>query len=79
MRQYIRIYTSWFAETSQLTDAEKGQLIDALLNSLIMGKDKPPEGNARFIFPQLMERARRENETHERRKAEREARRNDRE
>ena len=79
MRRYIRIYTSWFAETSQLTDAEKGQLIDALLNSLIMGKDKPPEGNARFIFPQLMERIRRDNETHERHKAEREARRNDRE
>ena len=79
MRRYIRIYTSWFAETSQLTDAEKGQLIDALLNSLVMGKDKPPEGNARFIFPQLMERIKRENETHERHKAEREARRNDRE
>ena len=79
MRRYIRIYTSWFAETSQLTDAEKGQLIDALLNSLVMGKDKPPEGNARFIFPQLMERIRRENETHEGHKAEREAKRNDRE
>lgn len=77
--QYIRIYTSWFAETAQLTDAEKGQLIDALLNSLIMGEDMPPEGNARFIYPQLMARIRRENETHERRKAEREARRNDRE
>ena len=76
--QYIRIYVSWFAETALLTDAEKGQLIDALLNSLIMGKDMPPDGNARFIFPQLMARIRRENETHERRRSERMAKRNDR-
>ena len=79
MKQFIRIYSSWFAETAQLTDAEKGQLIDALLRSLITGKDQLPEGNARFIFPQLMERVRHETETYERRRAEREARRNDRE
>lgn len=76
---YIRIYSSWFAETAQLTDAEKGQLIDALMRSVIMGKEQPPEGNARFIFPQLIARIWRENSTHEKRKAEREARRNDRE
>ncbi len=79
MKQLIRIYASWFAETAQLTDAEKGQLIDALMRSVIMGKEQPPEGNARFIFPQLMARIWRENSTHEKRKAEREARRNDRE
>ena len=77
MKQLIRIYPSWFAETAQLTDAEKGQLVDALMRSVIMGKEQPPEGNARFVYPQLMARIWRENETHERRKAEREARRND--
>ena len=78
MKQFIRLYPSWFAETEQLTDAEKGQLIDALILSVVLDKDEPPEGNARFIYPQLMERIRRENKTHDRRKAEREAKRNDR-
>lgn len=69
---FIRIYSSWFAETAQLTDAEKGQLIDALLRSVIMDKDEPPKGNGRFIYPQLMERIRRESATHERNKRRRE-------
>ena len=74
---FIRIYASWFAETAQLTDAEKGQLIDALIRSVVLDKDEPPEGNGRFVYPLLIERIRRESSTHNRRKEEREARRND--
>ena len=76
MRQFIRIYTSWLSETSQLTDAEKGQLMDALIYFLIMDKEKPPGGNARFVYPLMIERIRRENSTHERKRFEREAKRN---
>ena len=77
--QFIRIYASWFSETAQLTDAEKGQLIDALVRSVVLDKDDPPKGNARFIYPQLMERIRREISSHNRKKEEREAKRLDRE
>lgn len=77
-RQYIRIYSSWFAETASLNDAEKGRLIDSLIRFVIMDKEEPPPGNERIIYPIMIDRIRRERDTHERHKAEREAKRNDR-
>lgn len=76
--RYIRIYTSWMAETSGLTFAEKGRLIDSLVRFVVMGKAEPPPGNERFVYQLMIDRIRRENETHERHRAEREAKRNDR-
>ena len=76
MKQFIRIYSDWFAQTAQLTDADKGKLIDALLRSVIFDREELPEGNARFVYPQIMERIRREIDTHNRRKMERELLRN---
>ena len=67
----IRIYASWDAETASLTDAEKGRLIDNLVEYLKTGEERPPEGNERFVYPLMMERIRRENDTHERTKARR--------
>ena len=73
--KYIRLYLTWIRETEQLTHEEKGRLIDALIEYATTGKENPPEGNERFVYPVLIERIRRENETHERHKAEkREAR-----
>jgi len=69
--RYIRIYTSWKEETAKLTSAEKGRLIDSLIDYAITGKEKEPEGNERFIYPGLMQRIRREAETHERKKQQR--------
>lgn len=67
----IRIYDSWEQETAELTDAEKGRLIDSLVYFLKTGEERPPEGNERFVYPLMMERIRRENDTHERTKARR--------
>ena len=64
----IRIYRSWPAETATLTDAEKGRLMDCLVHFLITGEERPPEGNERFVYPLMMERIRREDQTHERNK-----------
>lgn len=79
MKHYIRIYAEeWDSQTSQLTDAEKGQLVDALILSVVTGQQKAPSGNARFVFSGMIRRIWREVETHERRKQEREeARKND--
>lgn len=77
-RQYIRIYASWFAETEKLTYAEKGRLIDSLVRFSVMDEEAPPPGNERIVYPMMIERIRRERNTHERKKAEREAKRNDR-
>lgn len=77
-RLYIRIYADkWAADTASLSASEKGQLIDALILSVVMGENKPPKGNARFVFPGMMDRIWQEIETHERRKREREIKRND--
>ena len=69
--QYIRIYRSWREETAQLTDDEKGRLIDALMDYLITGEVKEPEGNEKYLYPLMVDRIRRENETHDRREMER--------
>ena len=74
--QYIRILNSWKEETKALTDAEKGRLIDALIEYQITGKDQKPEGNERFIYPMLSERIRHDNEVREQKKAERQEARN---
>lgn len=67
MMQYIRIYRSWREETAQLTEDEKGRLIDALMDYLITGEAKEPDGNEKYLYPMMVDRIRRENETHERR------------
>ncbi len=67
----IRIYESWEHETEPLTLEEKGRLIDCLVEYARTGEEKLPEGNERFVYPLMIERIRRENDTHERRKAER--------
>jgi len=74
--QYIRILNSWKEETKALTDAEKGRLIDALIEYQITGKDQKPAGNERFIYPMLSERIRHDNEVREQKKAERQEARN---
>ena len=78
MRQHFRIYASWTKETAALSPEEKGRLVDALVSFVITGDEKLPEGNERFIYPQMIERIRREQDTHDktkaRRAAEREAR-----
>ena len=78
MRQHFRIYGSWTEETAALSAEEKGRLVDSLVDFIKTGKERPPEGNERFVYPQMLERIRREQETHEkvkaRRAAEREAR-----
>lgn len=71
MMHYIRIYDSWKKETAALTDEEKGRLMDALIDYLVTGQDQMPEGNERFLYPTLIDRIRRENETHDRREMER--------
>lgn len=67
----IRIYPSWREETAALTDEEKGRLIDALMDYLTTGTEQKPEGNERYVYPLMINRIRRENETHERKTAER--------
>ena len=67
----IRIYTSWIHETAQLTDAEKGRLIDSLVRFLVFGKEESPDGNERFVYPLMINRIRREGDTHERKKVQR--------
>lgn len=74
--QYIRVLNSWKQETKALTDAEKGRLIDALIEYQITGKEQQPEGNERFIYPLMADRIRNDNETRERNKAERREARN---
>lgn len=66
----VRLYESWKQETAMLTHEEKGRLIDYLIEYALTGQDQKPEGNERFIYPVMADRIRRENETHERRKAE---------
>ena len=68
---YVRIYASWKAETEQLTDAEKGRLIDALIDYAITRQEVKLTGNERFVYPGLVKRIQRENETHERKKEQR--------
>lgn len=68
---YIRIYESWKDETEQLTDAEKGRLIDALIDYAITRREVKPAGNERFVYKVLVKRIQRENETHERKLEER--------
>lgn len=69
--QYIRVYKSWREETAQLTDDEKGRLVDSLIDYLITGEAKEPEGNEKYLYPLMVDRIRRENETHDRREMER--------
>ena len=71
MSSCLRIYESWTNETAALTDAEKGRLIDSLVAFISTGKEQPPTGNERFIYPLMIGRVRRELDTHERKKAER--------
>lgn len=79
MSHYIRIYAEdWEAQTEQLSDADKGQLIDALVRSVVTGTQDPPKGNARFVFSGMIRRIWREINAHARKKEEREAKRNDR-
>lgn len=73
MRQHFRIYGSWTEETAALDEAEKGRLIDSLVAYIKTGEERPPEGNERFIYPQMIERIKREQETHEKTKARRAA------
>ena len=73
MMHYIRIYDSWKKETAALTDEEKGRLMDELIDYLVTGQERMPEGNERFLYPTLIDRIQRENETHERRIEERKA------
>jgi hypothetical protein len=75
--QYIRILNSWKEETKALTDAEKGRLVDALIEYQITGKDQQPEGNEKLIYPVMAERIRRENATSERHKGEKKGARNE--
>ena len=65
---YIRIYETWKEETEQLTDEEKGRLIDALIDFAITRQEVKLTGNERFVYPGLVKRIRREAETHERNK-----------
>lgn len=65
---FIRIYESWKEETEQLTDEEKGRLIDALVDYAITRQEAKLTGNERFVYPGLVKRIRRETETHERNK-----------
>ena len=79
MKRYIRLYAEeWESQTGQLTDAEKGQLVDALMLSVATGQQKAPSGNARFAFSGMISRIWREINTHEKKREEREAKRNDR-
>jgi len=71
MMEYIRLYKSWREETAQLTDEEKGRLIDSLIEYIITGEAKEPEGNEKYLYPMMVARIKRENETHERRAFER--------
>ena len=74
--QYIRILNSWKEETAALTEAEKGRLIDALIDYQITGQDQQPEGNEKYIYPLMADRIRRDNEAREQKKAERQEARN---
>ena len=69
----IRIYPSWREETAALSDDEKGRLMDALVDYLTTGEAQEPAGNEKYVYPVLISRIRRENETHERRIEERKA------
>ena len=68
--KFIRIYETWTTETKNLTAPEKGRLIDLLIDYLITGEEQQPEGNERFVYPLLVQRIRKEQETHERKRGE---------
>lgn len=68
---FIRVYASWKRETEGLSHEEKGRLIDGLIDYLETGQEKKPEGNERFIYPGMIDRIKREQETHNRKERER--------
>lgn len=68
--KFIRIYETWTTETKNLTEPEKGRLIDLLIDYLVTGEEQQPEGNERFVYPLLVQRIRKEQETHERKRGE---------
>lgn len=79
--KFFRIYETWLKETDGLTLEEKGRLIDCLVDYLLTGRNyvqellnggkTPLKGNERYYYPSFIDRIRRENETHDRHKAER--------
>ena len=69
--KFIRIYENWAEETQLLSAEEKGRLIDSLIEYIRTGQESPPPGSERILYPMFADRIRRENETHERRQAER--------
>ena len=49
-RSYIKLFLSWAETTSELTDAEKGRLVDAMI-AYARGDPYQMPGNERFVFP----------------------------
>lgn len=70
-RRFFRLYESWTEETQLLSAEEKGRLIDSLVEYVRTGKEAPPPGVEKLIYPVFVERIKRENETHERKREER--------
>lgn len=49
-RSYIKLFLSWAEATAELTDAEKGRLVDAMI-AHARGDPYQLPGNERFVFP----------------------------
>ena len=69
--KFFRLYESWTEETQLLNAEEKGRLIDSLVTYIRTGKEEPPPGSEKFLYPLFADRIKREAETHERKIAER--------
>lgn len=53
MRSHLKVYFSFEDDTQALTDAEKGNLLLAMLRYAKDGKEPEMTGNERFLFPVL--------------------------
>ena len=53
MRSHLKVYFSFEDDTQALTDAEKGNLLLAMLRYAKDGKEPELTGNERFLFPVL--------------------------
>lgn len=49
-RSYIKLFLSWAETTAELTDSEKGSLVDAMI-AYARGDPYRLTGNERFVFP----------------------------
>lgn len=63
MSPYFRVYRSWKEETAALSAAEKGRLMDALVEYIRTGTEKIPKGNERYVYPHMIDRIKREQKT----------------